>query len=174
MSPHPVGDNLLIMKSPVLGQVTSGGATINDSFTHASVPTLPFGGIGESGTGAYHGKLSYETFTHRRTVAEVPGWMEKLLRVRYLPYDQAQLARFRWMNGSKPDFDRDGNQLQGLSYWTWMLLGLGGPSAKGALLRWLVIASGVYLYSTYGAQLGQGGGSGLLALLKSYLPSRSA
>lgn len=138
---------------------------------HASVPTLPFGGVGESGTGAYHGKLSYETFTHRRTVVEVPGWMDKLMRARYLPYDQAQLARFQWMNSTKPDFDREGNQIQGLSYWAWMLFGLGGPSAKGALLRWLVVASGIFFYSTYGVQLSQWRGAQvILALLRSYLP----
>ena len=66
----------------ILDETRSGGATINDAFFHASIPTLPFGGVGESGQGAYRGRASFETFTHRRTVVETPGWMEGLLAVR--------------------------------------------------------------------------------------------
>jgi beta-apo-4'-carotenal oxygenase len=128
----------------ILSRVTSGGATINDSYMHASIPTLPFGGVGESGTGAYHGKASYDTFTHRRTIVEVPSWMEKLLRARYVPYDTAAVARLEWMNSMKPNFDRNGNEIKGLRYWSWVILGLGGPSAKGALLRWLVALAASY------------------------------
>lgn len=52
---------------------TSGGVSRNDSMLHAMVPGLPFGGVGNSGTGAYHGKAGFDTFTHRRTVATQPG-----------------------------------------------------------------------------------------------------
>jgi beta-apo-4'-carotenal oxygenase len=111
---------------------------------HGSISTLPFGGIGESGTGAYHGKASFETFTHRRTIVEVPNWMDKVLRARYLPYDVGAFKQLQWMTRYKPDFDRDGNQIKGLRYWSWFVLGLGGPSAKGALLRWVVVLASSY------------------------------
>ena len=52
----------------VLAGTDSGGATVNHVFLHFSVPDLPFGGVGESGMGAYHGKASFDVFTHRRGV----------------------------------------------------------------------------------------------------------
>ncbi|GAP83098.1 putative aldehyde dehydrogenase [Rosellinia necatrix] len=115
----------------VLSQVTSGGASINDSYMHGSVSTLPFGGVGESGTGAYHGRASFDCFTHLRTVVETPGWMDKLLRVRYLPHSPRELRQFLWLNSTRPDFDRSGRRVAGVAYWAWLVLGLGGPSAKG-------------------------------------------
>lgn len=68
----------------ILNETRSGGATVNDAFFHASIPTLPFGGVGESGQGSYRGRASYETFTHRRSVVTTPAWMESLLGVRYV------------------------------------------------------------------------------------------
>ncbi|KAI1331814.1 aldehyde dehydrogenase [Xylariaceae sp. FL0255] len=131
----------------ILSSVTSGGASMNDSYMHGSVPTLPFGGVGESGTGAYHGRASYDCFTHRRTVVATPNWMDKLLRVRYQPHSPADYKQFMWLNSVKPDFDRDGKPITGIGYWTWMILGLGGPSAKGALLRWLIVLVAGYNYA---------------------------
>ncbi|OTB08990.1 hypothetical protein M426DRAFT_316281 [Hypoxylon sp. CI-4A] len=128
----------------ILGQVTSGGASINDSWMHGSIATLPFGGVGESGTGSYHGRAGFDCFTHRRTVVEVPGWADKLLRVRYPPFDATEFKRHVWMTSPKPDFDRDGKPLPTLSYWAWLIFGLGGPSAKGALLRWVVLLTSAY------------------------------
>lgn len=54
-----------------LDYTTSGGVTRNDGLVHASLPGVPFGGIGMSGSGAYHGKNGFDTFTHRRAVANV-------------------------------------------------------------------------------------------------------
>lgn len=129
----------------MLQNITSGGATYNDSFTHASITTLPFGGVGTSGTGNYRGKASFECFSHHRTVAEVPNWMDGLLRARYFPYQEADLKRFLWLNGSKPNFDRNGKAIQGPGYWLWLIFGLGGPSTKGALLRWLLVLATSYV-----------------------------
>ncbi|OTA96482.1 hypothetical protein M434DRAFT_67592 [Hypoxylon sp. CO27-5] len=128
----------------ILKEVISGGATINDAWMHGAIATLPFGGVGESGTGAYHGRASFDCFTHLRTVVEVPSWMDKLLRVRYAPFSPSDFKRHVWMTSFKPDFDRDGKPLSGLSYWSWILFGLGGPSAKGALLRWVVLLASAY------------------------------
>lgn len=52
----------------ILNRVSSGGACINDTLTHVSVGRAPFGGVGQSGIGCYHGYDSYAAFTHRRTV----------------------------------------------------------------------------------------------------------
>ena len=52
----------------VLTGATSGGACVNGTIMHISNPNLPFGGLGESGMGAYHGKFGFDTFTHRRGV----------------------------------------------------------------------------------------------------------
>ncbi len=49
-------------------EISSGGACINDTITHLANPELPFGGVGNSGIGAYHGKESFKTFSHRRSV----------------------------------------------------------------------------------------------------------
>ncbi len=56
------------LQEKLLAEIRSGGACINDALGHAGVPGAPFGGIGNSGMGSYHGKDSYLTFTHRRTV----------------------------------------------------------------------------------------------------------
>jgi len=86
----------------VINEMTSGGATINDSFFHGSVNTVPFGGVGDSGWGAYRGKASFDTFTHFRTIAETPTWAEKLIRVRYMPYDFSALHFFEQTDGKEP------------------------------------------------------------------------
>ena len=52
----------------VLSGTTSGGACVNGTLLHISNPNLPFGGVGESGMGAYHGKFGFDTFSHRRSV----------------------------------------------------------------------------------------------------------
>jgi beta-apo-4'-carotenal oxygenase len=123
----------------VLNETTSGGATINDGWFHAQLYNAPFGGVGTSGTGKYRGRHSFDTFTHMRTIAEVPGWVEPLLRVRYMPYQWSELARLRRLTFSKPDFDRNGRITKGLGYWVGLVLSLGGRGAKGALMRWLLL-----------------------------------
>lgn len=123
--------------------MTSGGATLNDSYFHGSVNSVPFGGVGDSGWGAYRGKASFDCFTHFRTVAETPGWADGLIRVRYMPYDWSQLRLLRRLTGQTPNFDRNGAVVKGFGYWTSFVLRLGGKGVKGALLRWLlVLASG--------------------------------
>lgn len=124
----------------MLNEVTSGGATVNDAFFHGSMPTLAFGGVGDSGQGAYRGKASFDVFTHRRSVATTPGWVEKMLDVRYPPYLPGKLARFRMTSELRPDFDRQGNELRGVQYWLGFLFRAGGEGPKEALVRWAVIA----------------------------------
>ncbi|HUC34030.1 MAG TPA: aldehyde dehydrogenase family protein [Ilumatobacteraceae bacterium] len=52
----------------VVERTTSGGVCVNGTLMHVSNPALPFGGVGESGMGAYHGRFGFETFSHRRAV----------------------------------------------------------------------------------------------------------
>ena len=58
----------------VLAGTISGGAVVNNTMLHYSVEDLPFGGVGASGYGAYHGEAGFETFTHARSVFEAPIW----------------------------------------------------------------------------------------------------
>jgi aldehyde dehydrogenase (NAD+) len=68
----------------VLSRTSSGGACINDVVNHFLVPGLPFGGVGTSGMGGYHGKHSFDTFSHRKGVLEKPTFVDPPLR--YPPY----------------------------------------------------------------------------------------
>jgi beta-apo-4'-carotenal oxygenase len=126
--------------------MTSGGATINDSFFHGSVNSVPFGGVGDSGWGAYRGKASFDCFTHFRTIAETPGWAEKLIAVRYMPFDIAKLRILNRLTVKSPNFDRSGKVVKGFGYWISMICGLGGRG-KGALMRWMFVVAAYYLYT---------------------------
>lgn len=75
----------------VLERTSSGGACINDCMTHLAVPDLPFGGVGESGMGAYHGKEGFDTFTHKKSVFNKSRHLD--LPVRYPPYSDRKV---RW------------------------------------------------------------------------------
>jgi len=52
----------------VLTATSSGGVTVNGTLLHLAVPELPFGGVGASGMGAYHGRAGFDTFSHRKSV----------------------------------------------------------------------------------------------------------
>lgn len=74
----------------VLDTTSSGGACVNDIMSHLAVPDLPFGGVGESGMGAYHGRDSVETFSHRKSVLHRSTLLD--VRLRYPPY-----ADLKWI-----------------------------------------------------------------------------
>ena len=59
----------------VLQETRSGGVTINETLLHATVESLPFGGIGSSGIGAYHGKAGFDIFSHRKSILQVRGFL---------------------------------------------------------------------------------------------------
>ncbi len=61
-----------------------GGGCINDTLVHFANRRLPFGGVGNSGMGAYHGKLGFETFSHRKAVLKRGTWLD--VKLRYPPY----------------------------------------------------------------------------------------
>jgi len=68
----------------VLGSVSFGGGCINDVVVHLANPHLPFGGVGQSGMGSYHGKFSFDLFSHKKGVVHKSPHFE--LKFRYRPY----------------------------------------------------------------------------------------
>ena len=68
----------------IIRRTSSGGACINDTIMHIANENLPFGGVGNSGMGSYHGRLSFDVFSHRRAVVVSPTWID--LPFRYMPY----------------------------------------------------------------------------------------
>ncbi|KAL6515530.1 hypothetical protein OROHE_018564 [Orobanche hederae] len=58
------------LKEEFIGSVSAGGMVINDTIVHVIERNLPFGGVGESGMGAYHGKYSFDTFSHKKAVLQ--------------------------------------------------------------------------------------------------------
>lgn len=71
-------------QAKVLRETTSGGVCLNDTVLQVAVSGLPFGGVGESGMGSYHGKASFDTFSHRRSVLSRP--FQFTLNWRFAPY----------------------------------------------------------------------------------------
>lgn len=65
-------------------RVAFGGGCINDTIIHIATNNLPFGGVGNSGMGSYHGKKSFETFSHAKSVVKKYTWLD--LTLRYQPY----------------------------------------------------------------------------------------
>jgi len=88
----------------VLAHTTSGGVTINDIMVHAGTPSTPFGGIGNSGHGSYHGRYGFDTFTHLRTVVKIPSWFEYLVGFRYPPWDNKHINKIS--SRKEPGFKR--------------------------------------------------------------------
>jgi len=68
----------------VLAETSSGGAVVNDVVTHLANGNLPFGGVGKSGMGSYHGNKSFESFSHMKSVLKKTNWFDAPQR--YPPY----------------------------------------------------------------------------------------
>lgn len=68
----------------IIERTSSGGVSVNYPMMQLTIPDLPFGGVGASGMGAYHGKASFDTFTHYKSVLMKPLWFD--LSVMYPPY----------------------------------------------------------------------------------------
>lgn len=75
-----------------------GGGCINDTMIHFANKRMPFGGVGHSGIGAYHGRLSFDTFSHKKSIIKKANWLD--LPMRYAPYkDKLNLIRklLKWL-----------------------------------------------------------------------------
>jgi len=74
----------------VLAKTTSGGGCINDTLMHITNHHLPFGGVGNSGIGKYHGRESFMAFSHSRAIVSSPTWID--LPLKYVPFKY-----FKWI-----------------------------------------------------------------------------
>lgn len=78
-------------QNEILKNISSGGACINDTIMQIASSRLPFGGVGESGMGSYHGKSSFETFSHKRSLIKKAQWIDVPLR--YAP----SAGKLKWI-----------------------------------------------------------------------------
>lgn len=125
-SPNIEADELTPIK--VLQNTNSGGVTVNDVMMHYGVPGAPFGGIGDSGMGYYHGKYGFMAFTHQRTVLEIPAWLDKLLAMRYPPYDMGNRSKVAVKNrlGFRRGETMEDQTIDGQSSLRWIKIGILG------------------------------------------------
>jgi aldehyde dehydrogenase (NAD+) len=70
-----------------------GGGCINDTVIHFANKRLPFGGVGHSGMGAYHGQLSFDTFSHHKGIVKKANWLD--LNLRYAPYTNNKISTLK-------------------------------------------------------------------------------
>jgi len=75
----------------VINQTSSGGVCINDTILHVANSKLPFGGVGQSGMGNYHGRAGFETFTHRRSIIISKSWID--FSIKFPPYKSLSLLK---------------------------------------------------------------------------------
>ncbi len=80
------------IKKKVLNEISFGGGAVNDAVMYFTEKNLPFGGVGNSGIGNYHGKYGFETFSHYKSVLQKPFWVE--LDLKYAPYSGKKL---KWL-----------------------------------------------------------------------------
>ncbi|PYH70554.1 aldehyde dehydrogenase [Aspergillus vadensis CBS 113365] len=109
---HPLAlyafTNVESEKKRIQDETASGGVTFNDCLLHAAALDAPFGGVGNSGTGSYHGKYGILAFSHLRTYTNaIPTWMEGVMGARYPPYSETNMRKLS--PPAKAPFDREGN-----------------------------------------------------------------
>ena len=85
------------MIDKILHEVSFGGGCINDSIMHLSNSRLPFGGVGHSGMGSYHGKAGFDSFSHHKSILEKPFWFEA--PIKYAPYTSWKKKLVKWLLG---------------------------------------------------------------------------
>ena len=81
----------------IISETHSGGVCMNDTVSHLGVPGLPFGGVGDSGFGYYHGKWGFERFSHAKSIYRRNTQID--LPIRYPPYTQTNLKIANWFQG---------------------------------------------------------------------------
>lgn len=81
------------VKKRITAELSFGGGCINDTVIHLATPHMGFGGVGESGMGAYHGKAGFDTFTHYKSLVDKGTWLD--LPFRYSPYTEGKVRMIR-------------------------------------------------------------------------------
>ena len=96
--PHPLALYLFTNDAQTedyfLRFVPFGGGCINDTIIHLATSRMGFGGVGQSGMGSYHGKKSFETFSHEKSIVKKYNWID--LAVRYQPYSEKKEKMLRF------------------------------------------------------------------------------
>lgn len=85
------------LKEHFVNNVSAGGLVVNDTTVHLAVHGLPFGGVGESGIGAYHGKFSFDAFSHKKAVVYRSFMGDAAIR--YPPYTNGKLRLMKALLG---------------------------------------------------------------------------
>jgi len=83
------------LEHDIISHLSFGGGCINDTLIHIANPYLPFGGVGDSGTGQYHGKAGFDTFSHTKSVMK--RYFIPEVPVRYPPYQKRSSRLLRWL-----------------------------------------------------------------------------
>lgn len=87
------------LKNKLLNELSFGGGAVNEAIMHISNSSLPFGGVGNSGTGSYHGEAGFRTFSHYKSILEKGTWFETKLK--YSPYSEGKLNWIKRLMGTK-------------------------------------------------------------------------
>jgi aldehyde dehydrogenase (NAD+) len=83
------------VKKRILNEISFGGGCVNDTIMHLTNPKLPFGGVGASGMGSYHGKMGFDCFSHKKSVLKKGTWFEPFLK--YKPYTKLNKKILKWI-----------------------------------------------------------------------------
>ena len=89
------------VENHVMRELPFGGGCVNDTILHITGENMPFGGVGESGMGSYHGKAGFDTFSHEKSILRSSSVLD--IGLRYPPYGKtARRERvFRWISKQK-------------------------------------------------------------------------
>ncbi|MCO6161318.1 aldehyde dehydrogenase [Flavobacterium sp. NRK F7] len=82
-------------KKKILNELSFGSGSINEAVMQISNSKLPFGGVGESGIGSYHGEHGFRTFSHYKSILEKPNWFE--LNLKYFPHSLKKLKIIKFL-----------------------------------------------------------------------------
>jgi len=99
--PHPLSlyifTNRKQIKRRIIRELSFGGGAVNDTIMHITNSKLPFGGVGNSGIGSYHGKAGFDTFTHYKSILDKATWLDPDLK--YPPYTKSKIKWVRRLLG---------------------------------------------------------------------------
>lgn len=84
------------IKKQVFNEISFGGGALNETIMHFTNPNLPFGGVGNSGTGNYHGEYGFKAFSHQKSIIEKTNWFEPF--VKYAPYNKLKLRLLKMLS----------------------------------------------------------------------------
>lgn len=115
----------------IINSTSSGSTCVNDVVFQIAPPCLPFGGVGESGIGNYHGKNSFDAFSHTRSVAYSATWAERLVAKRNPPYSDKKTASLE----SLAKIYRNWLPLPRVGFWFWAFFALATAVVTRTVIR---------------------------------------